>query len=193
MGYVTRKYLMSMLYYNPNMGIFNRLVTKGGRLPGTIAGYLSPDGYVRIKIKEKTYLAHRLAWLYMEGYWPENMIDHINRIRDDNRRCNLREVSRSCNLRNCDVGKNNKSGITGVYWEPIRRKWRAQVGINGKKLLLGQFNNKIDAVKARYLAEVEYKFPDCNINSSAFLYIKKYDPAYCIYAKDELNILIKED
>ncbi|MFW4291481.1 HNH endonuclease [Salmonella enterica subsp. enterica serovar Paratyphi C] len=46
-------------------------------------------GYIRIYINKKWYLAHRLAWLYVTGKWPINVIDHINRNKADNRFINL--------------------------------------------------------------------------------------------------------
>lgn len=51
---------------------------------GDLAGYKSSRGYINIKIHGKMYLAHRLAWLYSRGVWPQ-IIDHINGIKDDNR------------------------------------------------------------------------------------------------------------
>jgi len=52
-------------------------------------------GYIIIKINRKDYQAHRLAWLYEYGNFPKQTIDHINRIKTDNRICNLRDVSQS--------------------------------------------------------------------------------------------------
>jgi hypothetical protein len=59
-------------------------------------------GYYTAKINGKSYLVHRLAWLYVHGEFPKQDIDHKNRIRNDNRLCNLRSVSRTDNCQNID-------------------------------------------------------------------------------------------
>lgn len=54
-------------------------------------GYLQKDGYRTVRILGKDYKVHRLlAEAFLQN--PENKptVDHINRIRDDNRVCNLR-------------------------------------------------------------------------------------------------------
>ena len=62
---------------------------------GAIAGTLYPNCYRYVTINRKRYCEHRLAWLYVYGKWPEDMVDHINGIKDDNRIENLREATRS--------------------------------------------------------------------------------------------------
>ena len=77
--------LKEVLEYNPDTGVFIWRKPNGNRVKvGNVAGNKSVNGYIRIKIK-KEYLAHRLAYLYMIGNFPENDIDHINHIKDDNR------------------------------------------------------------------------------------------------------------
>ena len=111
----------------------------------------------------------------MKSYLPENEIDHINRIKDDNRWCNLREVSRQCNVRNCSIGKNNKSGITGVGWVKKCNKWCSRITVSRKTICLGNYKEFSDAVKARWDAEVKYNFPNCNTTSSAYEYLKEHN------------------
>ena len=96
----------------------------------TEAGTISSTGYRLITINCKIYYAHRLAWLYVYGYLPENNIDHINRNPDDNRIENLREVSRQCNLRNSKVSSANKTGVKGICYDPKNHKWKAQIRIS---------------------------------------------------------------
>lgn len=174
---VTYIQLREEVHYNSETGIFKWRKGKRGRKANGIAGSLEPNGYVRICIDYKKYPAHRLAWLYVHGYMPENEIDHINRVRNDNRICNLREVSRLCNIRNCSVSKDNTSGITGVNyvenWGP-KGKWRATIAINKNRIVLGAFDEKVDAAKVRWEAEKHYNFPNCNTTSSAYEYLKKH-------------------
>lgn len=64
-------------------------------------------GWVNICFDGKTYAAHRLAWYYVTGEWPSMDIDHINRVRDDNRFANLRHISRAENLKNRAVRRDS--------------------------------------------------------------------------------------
>ena len=82
--------------------------------------------------------------------------DHINRNPLDNRKENFREASQKENARNRSKPKNNKSGIIGVHWYSKIGKWRAQIGMNGKRVCIGDFQNKDDAIVARLKAELEY-------------------------------------
>lgn len=64
-------------------------------------------------------------------------VDHINRNKLDNRRSNLRSVSHTLNCHNVDPGRNNTSGVRGVYWDSRRGYWYAAVGHNGRKYYNG--------------------------------------------------------
>lgn len=115
---------------------------------GERAGGMQSNGYVRIGIDGNRYLAHRLAWLYVHGEWPRIGIDHINRIRNDNRIKNLRLANQMLNCRNVGLSTRNKSGHKGISWVKDRKKWLAQVRINGKHASLGRFDKKSDAISA---------------------------------------------
>lgn len=90
---ITQQRLKELFEYTPDTGLFIRKIRVGNQIAGNIAGSLKKDGYVYIKIDSKPYKAHRLAFLYMEGYMPEE-VDHINRDCSDNRWCNLRASNR---------------------------------------------------------------------------------------------------
>ena len=53
------------------------------------------------------------------------------------------------------MSKNNTSGVTGVHWHKVKKKWEATI-TEGKKKYLGIFTNKEDAIKARKEAEIKY-------------------------------------
>ena len=129
--------------YNPETGIF---VWKHNK---KIAGNKTSNGYWKITFLKKQYKAHRLVWIYMYGNIPEGYeIDHINRIRNDNRLSNLRLATRKQNCNNRNKRIDNTSGYPGVYWDKDKKKWRAQCQIDGKVVRLGRFNNAHEAHEA---------------------------------------------
>ena len=121
------------------------------------AGSKCSNGYKKVKFLGKYYLVHRIVWKITYGKDPQ-YIDHINGIRDDNRISNLRSVGYSENNKNKKIGKNNKSGITGVSFDKQANKWKVSMGANKKKLHIGYFSNLSDAIIARKAAEKEYNF-----------------------------------
>ena len=96
-------------------------------------------------LQGKTYREHRVVFLYMTGEWPALQVDHINQIKDDNRWCNLRNVSPAINCQNRPLYKNSTSGHTGVYWDKNINKWKVLCRANGKHVYGGLFENKEDA------------------------------------------------
>ncbi len=172
---LTQEYLKEILHYNPLTGIFKNRLTRNSRsLKGSVAGYITVRGYEVIGIKGKIYQSHRLAWLYMEGYFPENEIDHEDRNPSNNKFDNLRVASHMCNMRNKGMYSANKSGITGVCWYKPTSKWEVSIAVEGRKTGLGYFDSKIKAAKSRWKGEKKYNYPNCSTTSSALLYIKKY-------------------
>lgn len=116
------------------------------------------NGYLQGAILGRMYRAHRVIWLIQTGQWPVDQIDHINGVRADNRWSNLREVSHGANLRNCAQRSNNSSGVTGVSWHRLNRKWAAQITIGGRKRHLGSFPTIEAAAAARAVASAQHGF-----------------------------------
>lgn len=149
--------LKELLDYNPDSGTFTWKVTRTGTAKaGQVAGTPNIGGYVLIRVEGITYMAHRLAWFYVYGVWPAHQIDHINRERSDNRIANLREATNAENQQNCNVRSTNKSGYTGVSWNSDRRKWAAQLWVNGQNIKLGFYKDKVDAAAAYIQAKGVY-------------------------------------
>jgi len=170
---LTQERLKKALYYNPDTGIFTwnegASLTEEDRLFNQEAGCLTSNGYIQIRLDNKSFGAHRLAWLYTYGYLPEKGISHINHIRNENWIKNLQEVSRKCNLRKQKISATSKSGIAGVYWSIRNKKWQVQIGVNNKQIYIGHYEILFDAAKARYAAEQKYF--TCVTNSTAKVYI----------------------
>lgn len=106
-------------------------------------------GYRKAIIQGKGYLAHRVAWAMVHGYWPEKPLDHISGCRSDNRLCNLREVTPAENQRNQKTPVTNTSGHVGVIWFPQTSRWQVRIG----KQHVGYFKTFDEAVAARRDAE----------------------------------------
>lgn len=172
---LTQERLKELFHYDQNTGIFTRAktVTYNSKR-GDVSGYKDEFGYLQIQVDGRLYRAHRLAWLYVYGYLPENDIDHINRIGDDNRIKNLREVSRSCNNRNSGNSKANTSGVKGVSYAKKIKKWRAQIKIYGRVYVVGHYVDFDNAVCARLAAEQCVGWAGCAKISPAYQYVKQY-------------------
>lgn len=151
---ITQNRLRELLQYAPETGEFMWRVSHPRAKVGAIAGATDHYGYVVIRLDGHLYKAHRLAWLYVHGVWPSKNIDHINRVKNDNRVENLRLADQSINMHNVDVRVNSKSGVAGVTWRADRKKWNARIKVGYKNFNLGLFDDVAAAVAARRAAEV---------------------------------------
>jgi hypothetical protein len=151
---MNQEYLKKRLKYYPETGIFtwircNLSSSVGVKcIDGKVAGTIKDDGYIMITIDKKRYRAHRLAFLYMTGKFPEGQVDHINHRRNDNRYENLRDVTHIENCKNKATGKRNKSGMGGV-WKGRSGKWLVYAVSNNKRYYLGCYSDFNDACAAR--------------------------------------------
>lgn len=107
---------------------------------------------------------YAVAWVYVDGirrlqglhrllmgltYGDENFVDHINGRRNDNQRCNLRVTDpRGNGLNRAAVNNLGSSRHRGVSWSAQRKRWYAQVQLDGKCYNLGRHLLEEDAVAA---------------------------------------------
>lgn len=145
---LTAARLRELLEYNPETGIFTRRSQRGRYKAGAPTGCLSPIGYLQIRVDQKLYYAHRLAWLYAHGLWPVDLIDHINGDKINNCLSNLREATPQQNNRNTGKRSHNTSGFKGVYWDKERQKWGAAATVNGRFRSLGRYSTREEAYAA---------------------------------------------
>jgi hypothetical protein len=150
--------LKRLFHYDPNTGLFSRLVKISNQDVGSIAGTKGSRGHIQIHINYRKHQAHRLAWLYVTGIWPTQHLDHVNGDRTDNRICNLRIASARMNACNREAHREGK--LFGCSFAHDRNKWRAYISVNGKILNLGQYNTEQEA-HARYLIEREKLEQEC--------------------------------
>ena len=156
---LTQNELKKHLSYNPQTGIFIHLIASktNQRYVGKPAGSIESTGYSVITINKQSYKAHRLAWLHIHGFFPEE-IDHINHIRNDNRYINLRAVTHKENHKNRKKEIRNTSGITGISYHTTAKKWCVYIKVRQKQLHYGAFNNKYKAIAVRKAIEVFHGF-----------------------------------
>lgn len=145
---LTHKRLLEILNYDPATGLF-RWREKISRkvVVGSVAGTITKDGYVHITIGGVKYQGHRLAWFYVHGVWPSDLLDHEDLDGTNNALTNLRDANGSNNQCNRASQRNNKLGVKGVSLHKSG-KYVAQISRGGKKRHLGMFDNMIDAAAA---------------------------------------------
>lgn len=130
--------------YDPETGVFCRISGRTNRKLGVV-GPNKGTGYVYLYCAGKNWLGHRVAWLFEHGRWPDGILDHVNRVRHDNRIANLRQIDYSGNAYNAKVHCRSQTNVAGICWHKGESKWRAYVA----RKHLGNFDSLFDAVCAR--------------------------------------------
>lgn len=151
---ITAEQLRAIIHYDPDTGIFtwkHRPEMRSqwnGKYAGTVAGCAKGNGYIKIAIDDRAYLAHRLAWLYVHGSLPERGIDHRNSDRANNRIANLRPATQTENMRNIGKRQRNTSGFKGVSWHKRSQKWTVRAKAGGKNRYFGLYDTAEEAAAA---------------------------------------------
>lgn len=115
---------------------------------------LSVYGYRRVSVGRVRYMAHRVVWLMATGKWPEEMLDHINGVRADNRLANLREANRSINNQNVRCSRRNSlTGFLGVSHNG--GGFMARIRVSGLEKHLGTYETAKGAHEAYLTAKRE--------------------------------------
>jgi hypothetical protein len=142
---LTADRLKEIIHYDRTTGTFTR--------DGEVAGSISGAGYRAVTIDGISYLAHRLAVLYMTGEWPRFCVSHRNEDRTDNSWSNLRSATKRQTARNRKAS--NKLGIKGVQMTP-HGNYRASIYVNQRHLYLGTFTTVEAAAEAYASAAFEH-------------------------------------
>lgn len=147
---LTAERLRELFSYNPDTGEFVRLVRTSARGPlGPVRGSLNSAGYPRVFIDGRSYLMHRLAFLYMTGRWPAEELDHRDGDPSNYRWANLREATRAQNCQNMRRSKKNKSGLKGASFNRQHGTWVGSIAADGTQIMLGRFDTA-EAAHAAY-------------------------------------------
>lgn len=143
---INKEYLNEIFEYRDGCLYRLKKICRASKVGERAGSKQAKSGYRYIYINNKNYQEHRIIWTYNFGDIETGMcIDHINRVRDDNRIENLRLCTQSQNCKN-SKRKESKSGLVGVYM--YRGKWKAKIRINGRQVHLGTFPNKSEAINA---------------------------------------------
>lgn len=151
---LTAERLRELVEYDPELGLFRNLKTRGHSVKGLVLKGYDTKGYKLLKIDGKDYLYHRLVWLHVYGEWPSQDLDHKDRDKANNRIENLRLATESQNGMNCGMRRHNTSGYKGVYLD--KGRWRAEMGGHKFRKRLGCFATKEEAASAYDRAAKQY-------------------------------------
>lgn len=135
---LTLERLKEVLEYDPETGHFTWKINKRRAKAGDRAGSIVAHGYILIRVDQTRQLAHRLAWFYVTGEWPEKDIDHINGVPGDNRLENLRQATRAENCKNLKVSSRSTTGVKGV--SRCGSRFQVTIRFGGKRKNLGLFD-----------------------------------------------------
>ena len=150
---LTASRLRELLRYDPETGLFTWHTRRGRIAAGSVAGVIGGEGYFVIRVDYRLHLAHRLAWLYMTGEWPQATVDHRDTDRTNNRWTNLRDASYGQN--NANSVKPNRTGLKGIKRHGHR--YVAQISVGGINRHLGCFSSPEEA-HAAYIAAATQHF-----------------------------------
>ena len=152
---ITAERVRELFDYDPDTGLFTRRIAIGyrGRFrKGDIPGTDNKNGYIRIIVDYKKYYAHRLAWLHVFGYLPDE-IEHIDNNKSNNRIVNLRSATHAQNSSNAPKRRRN-AGLKGAY--PYKGRWKSSIASAGKQIHLGVFDTAEEAHDAYVAAAKKY-------------------------------------
>lgn len=124
-----------------------------------ICWYRNPRDYILGHVvgdNKRAIKMHQLI-LNMDEDDQEHIVDHIYSDRKfDNRKSNLRITTQQNNTKNRVRPSNNTSGKTGVSWNKENGKWHAYIGVDGRQICLGYYDDIQEAINVRINAEKKF-------------------------------------
>lgn len=171
---LTHEVVRALFDYDPETGALTRKVGRGTRFKvgSTVGGKCRIHGYMMMRFGQRAYRVHRVIWLWWYGYWPEHDIDHVNRVRHDNRLRNLRHVTRECNNRNSCLSRKNVSGVKGVSYDKSVGYYKIRVSINNTPCFVGCSKDFSESVLMRFAAEQCLGYTACDNFDSTYRYVR---------------------
>lgn len=145
---ITALEVADYLTYEPETGYLYWRFSPGGPVAGgSVAGSVTKKGYRIVRLSQRPYRAHALAWALSHGRWPDGEIDHINGDKDDNRIVNLRDSTRKQNMANRGASKRSRTGARGVR-PTVAGTFIVQISHDARTICLGTYPTKEEAAAA---------------------------------------------
>lgn len=139
---ISHQRLKELLEYFPETGSF--LWQERKKNMRERVGSVDNKGYLRISLDKVRYKAHRIAWFYIHGEWPEGMLDHIDGNKLNNKLNNLRDVQQNVNSYNTETAySSSKTGFLGVT--KVGNRFYPRLGISGKVHHFGGYGTPEEA------------------------------------------------
>lgn len=141
----TFEYRDGTLYWKPKPGL------PGNGYNGKPAGaIMKSSGYVCIQFNRTNYKAHRLIWKMFYNEEPQDLIDHIDTNKSNNKIENLQTIDNNKNILKQKKRKDNTTGFQGVTLTHLKDgtpRYRAVVNINKTQHHLGYYSNAEEAAE----------------------------------------------
>lgn len=134
------EHLKELLAYDAMTGNFTRKKSIKGHSIGDKLGHMR-DGYHYIQNQGFNYPAHKLAFYFMTGIYPNSDVDHIDRDRSNNRFSNLRIATRSQNMLNTTSHRDSELQCKNVSFIPKTGKFNVKLTVNGRVKHIGNFDD----------------------------------------------------
>ena len=147
------EYLWAIFDYDPDRGELRRrdhpdLPPNCKHLIGKVVG-------IRVTIRGHPYITSRVIFAMTHGRWPQEQVDHRDRLSSNNRMDNLREATAIQNGYN-RLFKTNTSGHKGVFWSERHKSWKTQIGADKRQFHLGYFKDFDEACRIYDEAALKY-------------------------------------
>lgn len=158
-------YIRETYTYDPEQGVITFRTTvgrKAGRVTGVAqekSGYMNL--FVTLPSGRRNLKSHLVAWLLFHGVWPDHEVDHRDGDKGNNKISNLRRATPGQNRANIRKyktygGKPCSSQFKGVSRLKRENVWQASIRVDGELLILGKFENEIEAALAYNKAAVKH-------------------------------------
>lgn len=140
--------LHELVSYNQETGEFSRRIRASNIKQGLVNPRPSKQGYLRMRIDGGLYSLHRIAWFYVNGEWPANLLDHKDGDKTNNKISNLRAATHGENLQNISIESKAESGLKGAYFDKKSGKWQAKIMLDYKSISAGYYSTALLAHEA---------------------------------------------
>ena len=140
---------MELFECDPDEGEVKWKCTGRGSRLDRIAGTTRPDGYRVVNADREMMYVHRIVWMFVNGEWPPDEVDHIDGNPSNNRIANLRSATRQQNAWNSDRSHLSTTGHPNVTWNSVRQKWEVKIRTSAGRRTIGRFRDLHVAVSER--------------------------------------------